>query len=148
MYCKVNKFKLKDFEDVYKLNLSSYEFPMPRLTLLLFSILSDILVVCDDEERIIAYLILGYIQRDILFILNIAVSSEGRGKGIGSLLLKGALKGYEFKECKVVARVSNTEAQRFYEKNGFRKVEVIKRWSVGGEDVFLYTLNYNNLNKF
>ncbi len=74
-------------------------------------------------------------------ITNIAVSSRSRGAGIGRALLEGLMRyaanlGVRYMTLEV--RVSNAAAIRLYEKLGFIKVSVRKKYYEDtGEDAWL-----------
>lgn len=74
-------------------------------------------------------------------ITNIAVRRELRGKGLGDLLVKSMKKlassvGVERMTLEV--RVSNTAAQRLYEKNGFVNAGRRPGFYGDGEDAYIY----------
>jgi len=76
------------------------------------------------EEEILGYVIYttgGH-------IISIAVDSHHRRKGIGTQLVGEALRNATGEFTWVEVRESNTGAQAFYEKLGFRKKGVIPRY--------------------
>nr|WP_236698174.1 ribosomal protein S18-alanine N-acetyltransferase [Pyrodictium occultum] len=74
-------------------------------------------------------------------IVSIAVLEGYRRRGIGTALMKAALKAlkerYGCKEVYLEVRVSNEPAIRLYEKLGFKKVRVIPMYYLDGEDAYL-----------
>ena len=57
-------------------------------------------------------------------IYNIAVVNEARRKGIGRMLLTGAIEHFISKACECIwleVRSSNSAAVQFYENNGFNR---------------------------
>ena len=78
-------------------------------------------------------------------ITNIAVHPEKRRMHIGETLLDSIIKKAEDLKAEVLTlevRVSNMAAQSLYEKKGFEKVGVRKRYYTdNGEDAFLMFRN-------
>ena len=78
-------------------------------------------------------------------ITEIAVRENHRGRGIGELLLIGALRAaveYGSKAMTLEVRVSNLIAQRLYEKYGFKSVGIRKAYySDNREDAVIMTTN-------
>jgi len=74
-------------------------------------------------------------------VISIAVLPEYRRKGIASTLLKKALNilknEYGCEEAFLEVRTSNNQAISLYEKLGFDKVDVAKRYYVDGEDAYV-----------
>ncbi|PKB79726.1 MAG: ribosomal-protein-alanine N-acetyltransferase [SAR202 cluster bacterium Io17-Chloro-G9] len=92
-------------------------------------------------------LIAGYVsvwfQGEEAHITEIAVREKLRGRGIGELLLIGAVraaKEYGSKVLTLEARVSNFVAQRLYEKYDFKQVGIRKGYySDNREDAVILT---------
>lgn len=89
-------------------------------------------------------MIIGYVCIMSLFeeaqILNIAVAPEHRGRGVGRMLLERAIivardKGAEALILEV--RVSNLAAIGLYDRYGFERYYVRKRYYEGKEDAVL-----------
>ena len=76
------------------------------------------------EEEILGYLV--YTTEG--HIISIAVDPRHRRKGIGTQLVGEALRNATGEFIWVEVRESNTGAQAFYEKLGFRKKGVIPRY--------------------
>lgn len=74
-------------------------------------------------------------------VISIAVLPEYRGRGIATALLKKAMNAlrseYGCDEVFLEVRVSNLQAISLYEKLGFSKVDVVKRYYVDGEDAYV-----------
>lgn len=87
--------------------------------------------------------ILGY----IIFsrrghIISIAVDPEWRRHGIGKALIETAVNHPRVKKVHAEVRVSNKPAQAFYEKLGFRVVDVVSNY-YGDEDALIIEKNKN-----
>ena len=89
--------------------------------------------------------VLGYIGFWIVFdeahIVTIAVRKDLRHKGIGTILMASALiAAYKMgaQRATLEVRVTNTNAQKMYEKFGFETVSVRKRFYTDtGEDAYV-----------
>ncbi|UCE28149.1 MAG: ribosomal protein S18-alanine N-acetyltransferase [Candidatus Coatesbacteria bacterium] len=76
-------------------------------------------------------------------LLNICVAPEHRRKGLGKALLENALaaaQGAGAREVYLEVRPSNNAAINLYEKYGFVRLGVRKRYYRDGEDALLYLL--------
>ena len=69
-------------------------------------------------------------------IISIAVDPAHRRKGIGRTLLKRAINHPRIRKVRAEVRVSNKDAQAFYEGMGFRFVGVISNY-YGDEDALV-----------
>lgn len=89
--------------------------------------------------------IIGYIGFWITFesaqITNIAIKKSFQNKGYGKILMNKCIEEVEKNMCENITlevRVSNFNAIKFYEKNGFIKVNVRKGYYVDNhEDAYL-----------
>ena len=74
-------------------------------------------------------------------IISIAVSPEMRRKGIGTALMKAAIKSlreeYNVDEIYLEVRVSNNPAISLYKKLGFKVVKTIRGYYRDGEDAYV-----------
>ena len=95
-------------------------------------------------------LIVGFVGMwfvvDEAHIITIAVRESQRRRGIGELLLAAAVELAQEKDEELVTlevRASNTAAQALYEKYGFRKVGVRRRYYTDdGEDAWNMTTGH------
>ena len=99
-------------------------------------------VLPNPESYVAGYVSVWY-QGEEAHITEIAVREALRGKGIGELLLIGALHAavqYGSKVMTLEARVSNLIAQRLYEKYDFKSVGVRKGYYADNrEDAVIMT---------
>ena len=73
-------------------------------------------------------------------LCNIGVSPSYRHKGIGKLLLRRLEHQFAIETATAVqleVRVSNTAAQRFYRRLGYRNVFGIENYYANGEDALV-----------
>lgn len=82
-------------------------------------------------------------------VISIAVLPEYRRMGIASSLLKNAMKVlrkvYDCSEVFLEVRVSNIPAINLYEKIGFIKVDIIKKYYMDGEDAYVMARELMNV---
>lgn len=79
-------------------------------------------------------------------ITNIAVSNSFRGKGIGNLLMENIInlcKENHTKDMNLEVRASNITAQNLYEKFGFVKETVRKKYYEDNKEDAIIMFNHN-----
>lgn len=88
-------------------------------------------------------IIIGYIDFWIMFeqatIAKMCIQKDYRKKGLGSYLLKEALKVIDNEYClstTLEVRISNVDAIKLYESNLFKTILVKKGYYSDGEDCF------------
>ncbi len=82
----------------------------------------DIILVARDGEKLIG-MCLVHEMRDWVYFSSLYVAKDYRGKGIGTALLTkmtNTLKK-KYRDCALLVKETNTEAQKFYRKQGFKK---------------------------
>jgi ribosomal-protein-alanine N-acetyltransferase len=87
------------------------------------------------EGNIIGYIYVNHHLHES-HILNLAVHPDFRRRGVASILMEEAIRELQKVGCAFMylkVRVSNTDAQRFYELLGF-KVESIRKKYYGNPD--------------
>lgn len=93
-----------------------------------------------DGGRLVGYLI-GLLAVDELDVASVAVDPSRRREGIAVLLLREALKGRGLNKAILEVSVANTAAIGLYEKLGFKRVGIRKKYYEGKDDALLMTLN-------
>ena len=85
--------------------------------------------------------ILGFIYGTVLFedgeLMKIAILPEYRGQGLGFTLTENFLQGAKLRGAERVfleVRASNLPALQLYQKHGFEKTRLRKRYYSDGED--------------
>lgn len=137
-----------DLDEVEEIEAESFPLPWSRSHFLdeMRSPLSFPMVAIDPEGRIAGYLC-PMVVVDEGHILNVAVSSDCRGRGIGRLLVVKALKecremGAEFVSLEV--RPSNTVAIALYRRLGFVETGRRRGYYENGEDALLMEYIFKN----
>jgi len=150
MFLRIRDACVSDLEDIKRIEDRSFKNPYSRDLLLFFLNTCDIFIVAVlhdvvfEREKIVGYLC-GELETrknvKVGHIISIAVDPAYRRRKIGSSLMKESLGRFRrmgarwvYLEC----RVSNATAQKFYEKLGFRKVEIISGYYENGEDALIY----------
>lgn len=98
-------------------------------------------LVMEEGEKLLGYAC-GISVCDEGEVANIAILPSERGKGLGNKLLLALLENLKARgaeKCFLEVRVSNLAAISLYEKFGFEKIGVRKRYYPDGEDAFLMT---------
>lgn len=81
----------------------------------------------------------GHLIKRSGHILNIAVSRESRRTGVGTLLMNEIERRLREKSAQTIrleVRASNTQAQHFYTKLGYRHTETVRLY-YGDEDAYI-----------
>lgn len=94
----------------------------------------------DDSGRVIGF-VGGAIRSGHGHISGIAVDKEYRMKGIGKSLLRTVEHDFlanGLEEVTLEVRKSNRDAISFYEKQGYKRPYIVKRYYADGEDAIVY----------
>lgn len=98
---------------------------------------STTLVVYDEDTLV------GYITYWVLFdqgeINKVCINEDYRRQGIASILMEKAITDFQKHDCFMLSlevRASNINAQKLYEKFGFKTVLTKKAYYSDGEDAF------------
>ena len=130
----IRKLELNDLEEVFELLNELYE---NKIEYSIFiekykeSLKDDKFygIVAIENDKVVGVLISRVISRlakkkNILFIDDLIVNEKNRNAGIGKLLIQNAVDYVVSKDCEsleLTSLISNTNAHRFYENNGFEK---------------------------
>lgn len=145
----IQKMSADDIDEILEIEQESFNTPWTRW------IFESELAKGDRSHFLVAKsggVILGYVGFWMVFdeahIVNIAVRSDLRQMGIGTLLLASALvlaERMDAKKATLEVRVSNTPAQKLYQKFGFEMISIRKKFYTDtGEDAYvmwIYKLN-------
>jgi ribosomal-protein-alanine N-acetyltransferase len=134
---RIRKFRVRDLDTIIEIERVSFKDPYSRTTFYFFYRgYPDTFWVYEEEEGIIGYIM--FIPEG--HIVNIAVAPNYRHKGTGTELMKFAIDNIVSKRVWLEVRESNIGAQKFYQKLGFKKEEVIHRY-YGQEDAYILVLD-------
>ncbi len=96
--------------------------------------------IAKENKQIVGYIVAWHII-DEMHLANIAVATSYRHKGIGCQLLSRVINIAQKNKCKKIfleVRISNTIAQKFYEKFGFCPIYQRKKYYPDGEEAIVY----------
>jgi ribosomal-protein-alanine N-acetyltransferase len=133
----IRKFKPSDLSRVYGIECKSFKDPYDVFFLLnLYELYPESFLVAEKSGMVVGYVIARLIGRKG-HIIAIAVAPEYRRRGIGRALMRSVtqvLKSQGAEELFLEVRASNRAAIRFYEKQGFKQVQLIPKYYADGED--------------
>lgn len=115
-------------------------------------------VVAEHEHNVVGYIMCrietGFSSLGIFSIskkghvVSVAVLPEYQSKGVGTSLLKDAMKNmrlYKAKECYLEVRTSNVRAVNMYKKMGFQVARTKRGYYADGEDAYVMSKKLRNL---
>ncbi|HMK52920.1 MAG TPA: GNAT family N-acetyltransferase [Thermodesulfobacteriota bacterium] len=135
----IRPFSFSDLDAI--LEIESQSFPKSPYDWATFvnlqTLYPETFLVCVDTNHDLREEILGYIifSRDG-HIISIAVHLQHRRKGIGTYLLRRAMKTPRLRKVWAEVRKSNHGAQGFYSKMGFQIEGVVSNY-YGNEDALI-----------
>lgn len=145
----IERVKENELDSVYYIEKLSFRYPYPEpLLLFYYRIFPEGFLVAKLGDKIVGYIIFLIERNSIGHIISLAVHPDYRRRGIGYMLISSAisfLSSLNIKSVKLEVRVSNTAAIKLYEKVGFRKNKLLRRYYMDGEDGYL--MIYSNLER-
>lgn len=136
---KIRKMMLAHLDAVVEIEKQLFTDPWSRRSFQ-FEILANqysLPLVLLLDKKLVGYAIVWIIFGEF-HIANIAIHPDYQGKGFGSYLLKEVLRkavGLDYAILEV--RESNLKAIRLYEKFGFEKIFVRRRYYSNGDDAII-----------
>jgi len=127
----ITPLKEKDISAVVEIEKRSFNYPKPESV---FREDEHKYLVAREEDNIVGYIGVEKIL-DETHIINMAVSPDYRGKGVGKRLMQHVLNDEDVFFLEV--RVSNEKAKSIYEKYGFKSINVRKNYYADGEDAYV-----------
>jgi ribosomal-protein-alanine N-acetyltransferase len=97
-------------------------------------------LVAKENDEIFGYAD-AWLVGDEMHLANLAVTTQHRQQGIGSVLLTKIIEIAKTNKCRYVlleVRVSNINAKKFYEKFGFNALYLRRKYYPDGEDALVY----------
>jgi len=144
MDIKIRKMDLSDISYVYKEELKIFGKSLGEKTLyneIMYNDMSRYFIALVNNKRA------GYVGSWLTLpnaeILNLFVSENYRGLGIGSLLMDEVImicNEHEIENLTLEVRLSNEYAIKLYEGLGFKQGTIRKRYYENGEDALLMVL--------
>ena len=135
----IREFRESDTDDVHTISMMSFdEYFHPGV----FGYYrtqwpSGQLVYCGPDGRVIGFLSSCRVEGRKVRILLLGVLPEYRGREIGRMLLS-ELRRRAFLEgmisVSLEVRISNTDARRFYQRNGFHEIDILPGYYHDGGD--------------
>lgn len=137
----IRPFRVDDLETVNKIEATSFRAPWPgSFFIYMHGKAADLFLVADYGGEMVGYVV-GE-MRDIMFsgvphrfrvghILNIAVDSRHRRRGIGARLMEGIERRFVEKNATRITlevRESNTAARSFYQNQGFGAIGKVRAY--------------------
>lgn len=144
MSVTIRKMDLSDIPYVYKEELKIFGKSLGEKTLyneIMYNEMSKYYIALVDGKR--AGYIGSWLTMPNAEILNLFVSEDYRGLGIGQMLMDEVIlicEKYEIENITLEVRESNDTAISLYEKLGFYKGAVRKNYYEDGEDAILMVL--------
>jgi [ribosomal protein S18]-alanine N-acetyltransferase len=116
-----------------------------------FHICPDLFLVAVQGDLVCGYLV-ACVRRQLRAgirtaeLVSIAVDPGFRGRGVASHMLKsifGRLRRRQVDRFTLMVRVSNDPARAIYEKYGFRRVRIVRRYYADGGDALVMARSLN-----
>ena len=135
----IRLMQVSEIENIAKLEIECFPVPWTKSAFEQILASDNTYAVVYETDKIIGYGI-ALVSRKSLHIANLAVRSERREKGIGSIILLHFLD-YAYKEGKqfvtLEVRVNNSAAIKLYRKFGFKRYNVRHWYYPDGEDALV-----------
>lgn len=130
----------EDLEQIYEIEVESFDKPYPLSLLKAYLYLSNIYIVAKEDSKILGYAI-GIIQfKKRGHVVSIATRKESRKKGIGTLLLSTLEKIFMNKNCTysyLEVMVTNNDAIKFYRKMNYLVIYTKRNYYGRGRHAYI-----------
>ncbi|AWR94686.1 ribosomal protein S18-alanine N-acetyltransferase [Acidianus brierleyi] len=130
----------EDLEQIYEIEVESFDKPYPISLLKAYLYLSNIYIVAKEDSKILGYAI-GIIQfKKRGHVVSIATRKESRKKGIGTLLLSTLEKTFINNNCTysyLEVMITNREAIRFYRNMNYLVIYTKKNYYGRGRHAYI-----------
>ncbi|MEF8833021.1 MAG: ribosomal protein S18-alanine N-acetyltransferase [Candidatus Thermoplasmatota archaeon] len=131
----IRKCEEEDLEKILEIERKSFEYPYSR-EIFEDYISNNFFLLAEEDSKIIGYILAEEREGDGV-IISIAVSPDQRLKGIGTSLMEEVLNKMDVERFFLIVRISNEEAQMFYDKLDFTKITKIEEYYQNDEDGIL-----------
>ncbi|HIP25768.1 MAG TPA: ribosomal-protein-alanine N-acetyltransferase [Archaeoglobus profundus] len=139
----IRDYMAKDFKALVEIDAEAFSPSNPVYDVYIYVTLGSDLLVADIGGKVVGYIAIMDLGTNAK-IISFAVKKEFRRKGIGTKLLKAAIKRCKEKGKRKIlleVRISNKIAQHLYKKNGFKVIDVIPNYYSDGESAYLMALD-------
>tara|TARA_E500000331_G_scaffold332098_1_gene355010 strand:- start:651 stop:1073 length:423 start_codon:yes stop_codon:yes gene_type:complete len=133
---KIRTAQLKDLGILEKISKEQFQFESlrPKFKYLINN-KNYIVKVIKSKDKIFGFLVIRYLDKNLIDIYSIAIKDKYQNKGYGYRFLKDVLKN--FSGYKITLEVSeNNSAKKLYLKSGF-KIDAIRKNYYFGTDAVL-----------
>jgi len=145
---EIRKFKPTDTFKVIKLaSMTLTEKYNPSIFTYFYETYPQGFIVAEQNHKTIGFLVGVKPLPHISKILMISVDPDFQGKKIGVKLLREFIKTSiqdNIEKIELEVQTKNSKAIKFYEKNGFKKIDKIKEFYQNKEDAYTMRLNLNS----
>lgn len=137
----VTSFRIRDLSQLVEIeNLCFAEEAYPEELLReLAGKPSAVFLVARSEDRILGYAV-AVLRGRSAELISIAVHPGYRRGGVGQALLDAVLRRLRragAASCRLAVRTTNSAAIAFYEKNGFKRLKLLRHYYADDGDAFL-----------
>jgi|YNPMSStandDraft_1061717.scaffolds.fasta_scaffold00029_39 ribosomal-protein-alanine N-acetyltransferase len=139
----IEKANIKDINELYKIELLSFEKPWQFIYFYYCFFNNNILILKAILNRKIVGFIITNQEEDSVHILNLAVNPKYRNLKIGSMLIETILNNKSYEKIYIFyleVRKNNIIAINLYKKYGFVIEKVLKNYYGNNEDGYLMVL--------
>jgi len=139
----IRDYKTKDFKALVEIDAEAFPTHNPVYDVYMYITFGSDLLVADIGGKVVGYIAIMDLGANAK-IMSFAVKREFRRKGIGTKLLKAAIKRCKEKGKRKIlleVRISNTVAQHLYKKNGFKVIDLLPNYYNDGESAYLMALD-------
>ncbi|WP_321314541.1 N-acetyltransferase [Halarcobacter sp.] len=124
--CKASK---KDIKKLFEIENKIFkdDIMMMRLSSFYYHVEKNFLYKVEVDNQLVGYIL--WLKRKRFFRLySLAVLEDFRKLGLATKLLDFSLEKLKKKDLQLEVRVSNKKAINLYQKYGFKKVKILKRY--------------------
>jgi len=115
----------------------------------LFEKMEDKIYLAEKDGEIVGFVTLRIngVGNIGAYLRMIAVAEKFRGQGIGTQMINyiGEIASTHIPNVFLICSVENDDAQKFYEKNGFEKIGVMKDLVINGNDEIWYRKSFGTV---
>lgn len=135
---EVRKFRPADMDRIDRIEKASFGKDAYDRNLFagFFNKCPDLFLTAKRRDAVCGYMI-TCLRGDRAEVVSIAVDPAARGRGVASTLMDSTLRRLRRRKIGrlvLMVKVSNRAARAFYEKYGFEKVRLVKKYYEDGSD--------------